>query len=97
MVLGKWVYLMSKVPLLRQERTPVFSIDANQRDLAPRWEGHERELFIDNLLVRIRFIIELILVDRPCVMGVWISFSREPYIWREGHVRGLPRASGLPL
>ena len=30
----------------------------------------ERELFIDHLLVRIRLIIEIILVDRPCAMGV---------------------------
>ena len=30
----------------------------------------EREFFIDNLLVRIHFIIEMILVDRPCAMGV---------------------------
>jgi len=26
--------------------------------------------FIDNLLVRIHLIIEMILVDRPCAMGV---------------------------
>jgi len=32
------------------------------------WE--ERELFIDNLLVRIHLIIKMILVDRPCAMGV---------------------------
>ena len=30
----------------------------------------EREIFIDNLLVRIHLIIEMILVDRPCAMGV---------------------------
>ena len=30
----------------------------------------EREFFIDNLLVQIHFIIEMILVDRPCAMGV---------------------------
>ena len=30
----------------------------------------EREFFIDNLLVRIHLIIEMILVDRPCAMGV---------------------------
>jgi len=36
----------------------------------------EREFLIDNLLVRIHLIIEMILVDRPCVMGVWIPFSR---------------------
>jgi len=30
----------------------------------------EREFFIDNLLVRIHLIIEMILVDRPCTMGV---------------------------
>ena len=28
----------------------------------------ERETFIDNLLVRIHFIVEKILVDRPCAM-----------------------------
>ena len=30
----------------------------------------EREFFIDNLLVRIHVIIEMILVDRPCAMGI---------------------------
>jgi len=32
--------------------------------------GIEREIVIDNLLVRIHLIIEMILVDRPCAMGV---------------------------
>ena len=41
----------------------------------------ERQFFIDNLLVPILLIIEMILVDRPCVMGVRISFSRWPYIY----------------
>jgi hypothetical protein len=30
----------------------------------------EREFFIDNLLVQIHWIIEMILVDRPCAMRV---------------------------
>ena len=30
----------------------------------------EREFFIDNLLVRIHFTVEMLLVDRPCAMGV---------------------------
>ena len=30
----------------------------------------EREFFIDNLLVRIHLIVEIILVERPCAMGV---------------------------
>ena len=30
----------------------------------------EREFFFVNLLVRIHSIIEMILVDRPCAMGV---------------------------
>jgi hypothetical protein len=30
----------------------------------------EREFYIDNLLVRMHFIIETILVDRPCSMCV---------------------------
>ena len=29
----------------------------------------EREFFVDSLLVRIYLIIEMIFVDRPCVMG----------------------------
>ena len=33
-------------------------------------DQREREFFIDNLLVRIHLIIEMILVDRPCAMGV---------------------------
>ena len=36
----------------------------------------QRELLTDNLLVRIHLIIMIILVDRPCPIGVWISFSR---------------------
>jgi len=35
-----------------------------------------REFFIDNLLVRIRFIIEMMIPDRPCAMAVSISFFR---------------------
>ena len=30
----------------------------------------EREIFIDNLLVRVNWIIEMIVVERPCAMGV---------------------------
>ena len=29
----------------------------------------ERELFVENLLVRLHSIMEMILVDRPCAMG----------------------------
>ena len=30
----------------------------------------EREIFIDNLLVRVHWIIEMIVVARPCAIGV---------------------------
>ena len=30
----------------------------------------EREIFINNLLVRVHFVTEIILLDRPCAMGV---------------------------
>ena len=30
----------------------------------------ERDFFIDNLLIRIHLIIEMILVNPPCAMGV---------------------------
>ena len=37
----------------------------------PRDADHgEREFYIDNLLVRIHLKIEMILVDRPCAMGI---------------------------
>ena len=36
----------------------------------------KREFFIDNLLVRVHSIIELVLVDRPCAVWIWISISR---------------------
>jgi len=52
----------------------------DERHTIPEWRLHprdrpgsasrEREFFIDNLLVRIRLIIEMSLVDRPCAMGV---------------------------
>ena len=37
---------------------------------APGSGLREREFFIDNLLVRIHFIIVMISADRPCAMGV---------------------------
>ena len=36
----------------------------------------EREFFMDNILVRIHLIIEMILMDRPCAMGVRVTFVR---------------------
>ena len=42
------------------------------------WCG--RKVFIDNLLVRIHFIIEVMVVDRPCATGFGIIFPRQPYI-----------------
>ena len=36
----------------------------------PGYPPEERDFFIHNLLVRIHLIIEMILVDRPCAMGV---------------------------
>jgi len=35
-----------------------------------RERSQQREFFIDNLMVRIHLIIVMILVDRPCAMGV---------------------------
>ena len=32
--------------------------------------AREREFFVDSRLVRIRLIVEMILVDWPCAMGV---------------------------
>ena len=51
-------------PWLAEERRG----EQEVRDTPPR--PPEREFVIDNLLVRIHLIIEMILVDRPCVMGV---------------------------
>jgi len=36
----------------------------------PKLAGGEREIFIDNLLVRVHWITEMIVVQRPCAMGV---------------------------
>ena len=48
----------------------VLAVPPLRRLLARVLGGLEREFFIDNLLVRIQFIIEMILVDRPRAMGV---------------------------
>ena len=42
--------------------------------------GKARDFFIDNLLARIHLIIEMVLVDRPCVMGVWGRTCGEQFI-----------------
>ena len=53
------------------------AVEAVENVVQPPHHLHtEREIFIDNLLVRVHLIIEMILVDRPCAMGVWIPFSR---------------------
>ena len=44
------------------------SFSKTEFSLAPR--GGEREFFIDNLLIQIHLIINMILVDRPCAMGL---------------------------
>jgi len=60
-----------------EQREPLPVVEAVERAGQTRDHGHlQREFFIDNLLIRIHFIIEMILVDRPCAMGVWIHFSR---------------------
>ena len=46
------------------------SYDAPKSDANSAICPPEREFFIDNLLVRIQLTIEMILVDRPCAMGV---------------------------
>ena len=44
---------------------------AREREgLPPHRACEARDFFIDNLLVRAHYIIEMILVDRPCAMGV---------------------------
>ena len=61
--LGGGAFLMSEVPLYA-----TFNPDHLHARL--RRHGPHREFFIDNLLFRIHLIIEMILVDRPCAMGV---------------------------
>ena len=46
--------------------------DGGGRALGGGSHTQERELCIDNLLVRIHLIIEMVLVDRLCFMGVCI-------------------------
>ena len=63
--LGLVHFLMGKVPL--------YPADTIHR-LPPRASRHflKKDLFVDNLLVRIHSLIGMKLVDRPCAMGVWI-------------------------
>jgi len=55
------------LPLSREERRYLL---APRDELIPARASvmSEREIVIDNLLVRIHLIIEMILVDRPCAM-----------------------------
>ena len=38
--------------------------------LAAATDLSNRDIFIDNLLVRVHWIIEMIVIERPCAMGV---------------------------
>ena len=40
--------------------------------------GVDRDFFLDNLLVRFHWIIEMVLVDRPCAMAVFQVASYLP-------------------
>ena len=44
--------------------------DLYWQPIIQREREREREIFIDNLLVRVHWIIEMIVVERPCAMGV---------------------------
>ena len=66
--LGGWAFLMSKVPLYSDDL--VYQSGVSKSRCAPTLRAGGREYCIDNLLVRIHFIIEMILVDGPCAMGV---------------------------
>ena len=43
-------------------------------------EARERKIFGDNLLVRVRWIIEMIVAERPCAMGVFPDFQVALYL-----------------
>ena len=51
-------------------RLPPQSVDTRRVLLLKGSRLRDKEFFVDNLSVRIYFIIEMILVDRPCSMGV---------------------------
>ena len=57
-------FLMSEVPLYP------WRPEAHHKRIKGSGINKEREYFIDNLLVRIHLIIEMILIDRPCIRGV---------------------------
>ena len=58
------------------EGLAVFMVGNGERVFSDRvwtdkiFDLRARDFFIDNLLVRIHVIVEMILVDRPCAMGV---------------------------
>ena len=43
---------------------------------------HSSEFFIGNQLVGTHLITKMILMNRPCAMGVWMFCFRKPYIYR---------------
>ena len=57
----------------------------------------ERDFCIDNLLVRIQLIIEMILVDQPRAMGVYILFSGQPYTFLRVHFSHTPPATPVKV
>jgi hypothetical protein len=61
--------LASAFKYISSKRLKLFPVRSEAETEPPTQVERERELFFDNLLVRIHFIIEMTLVDRPCVMG----------------------------
>ena len=61
-------YTYTNMYILCLPRTAIISSRSAKSRLS--LSRSERHSFIDNLLVRINLIIEMILVDRPCAMGV---------------------------
>ena len=57
---------MSEVPLYSMSQDPASCGYLGFQDIL----SGEKEIFIDNLLVRVHCIIEKIVVERPCDMGV---------------------------
>ena len=50
--------------------------ESSQRPYMGRSRKREREVFIDNLLVRIHLIIKMIVVDRPCNKMILVDRPR---------------------
>ena len=66
MLIPEWLLLAPPAP----DASSIFEMEPGTSNIALAASCREKQIFVDNLVVRVHLIIEMILVDHPYATGV---------------------------